>query len=315
MAVSDFLFVCLLSALPGPPRISVDDAILQLFPINKHKCHKIDPIRDIAFQLYTVHNPLQPQNLIIDDDKLLAESHFNFSQPTVFYFHAFFESSSTLSATLIKTAYLQRGGYNIILLNAPRLEAGPWYYTAARNTEIVGQYTAKLIDYLVSRGMYLPSLHLIGLSLGAQMAGVCGANVKSGRVFRITGLDPAGPLFKKWPKHLRLDSSDAEFVDAIHTDAGIFGFPRNVGHVDFWPNKGISPQPGCTKIEVKRTTPDNTLALIFCSHWRAYQFYAESVVNPHGFVSVPCESWQDYLDGDCRADLPITNMGFYVDYR
>ena len=109
--------------------------------------------------------------------------------------------------------------------------------------------------------MYLPSLHLIGLSLGAQMAGVCGANVKSGRVFRITGLDPAGPLFKKWPKHLRLDSSDAEFVDAIHTDAGIFGFPRNVGHVDFWPNKGISPQPGCTKIEVKRTTPDNTLAL------------------------------------------------------
>ena len=37
------------------------------------------------------------------------------------------------------SAYLQRGGYNIILLNAPRLEAGPWYYTAARNTEIVGK--------------------------------------------------------------------------------------------------------------------------------------------------------------------------------
>ncbi|XP_044259395.1 lipase member H-B-like [Tribolium madens] len=313
MGVSDFLFVCLLGALPGPPSVSINDAIVQLYPINKHKCHKIDPIRDIAFQLYTVHNPLEAQNLIIGDDKLLAESYFNFSQPTVFYFHAFFESSSTTSATQIRTAYLQRGGYNIILLNAPRLEAGPWYYTAARNTQIVGEYTAKLIDYLVSRGMHLPSLHLIGLSLGAQMAGVCGQSVKSGRIFRITGLDPAGPLFKKWPKSLRLDKDDAEFVDVIHSDAGIFGFPRSLGHVDFWPNRGISPQPGCTKSEVKVTLPDNVIALLFCSHWRSYQFYAESVINPQGFVSVPCDSWQDYLNGECRPTAPVSNMGFNVD--
>lgn len=53
---------------------------------------------------------------------------------------------------------------------------------------IVGQYTARFIDYLVSRGMHLPSLHLAGLSLGAQMAGVCGQYVKSGRISRITGL-------------------------------------------------------------------------------------------------------------------------------
>lgn len=109
--------------------------------------------------------------------------------------------------------------------------------------------------------MYLPSLHLIGLSLGAQMAGVCGQSVQSGRISRITGLDPAGPLFKKWPRSVRLDRTDAEFVDVIHTDAGIFGFPRQVGHVDFWPNQGISPQPGCTKSEVQRTYPDNIIAL------------------------------------------------------
>lgn len=52
---------------------------------------------------------------------------------------------------------------------------------------VVGEYTAKFIDYLVSRGLYLPSLHLMGLSLGAQMAGVCGQSVKSGRIQRITG--------------------------------------------------------------------------------------------------------------------------------
>lgn len=83
---------------------------------------------------------------------------------------------------------MQRGDYNIILVNAPRLEAGPWYPTAARNTLVVGQYTAQLIDYLVSRGLYLPNLHLTGLSLGAQMAGVCAQSVRSGRIQRITGM-------------------------------------------------------------------------------------------------------------------------------
>lgn len=85
----------------------------------------------------------------------------------------------------------------MILLNAPRMEAGPWYLTAARNTRIVGEYTALFIDYLVSRGLYLPSLHLIGLSLGAQMAGVCGQNVKSGRISRITGNEASERKFNK----------------------------------------------------------------------------------------------------------------------
>lgn len=157
------------------------------------------------------------------------------------------------------SAYLQRKTHNIILINAQRIEAGPWYLTASKNTRVVGEYSAIFIDYLVSRGFYLPSLHLVGLSLGAQMAGVCGQNVRSGRIARITGLDPAGPLFTKWPLSLKLDASDAEFVDVIHTDAGIFGYPKPIGHADFWPNGGISPQPGCSLRDVKRRNPDSII--------------------------------------------------------
>lgn len=103
------------------------------------------------------------------------------------YFHAFFESSLATSAITIRGAYMQRKQHNVILVNAMRLEAGPWYLTASTNTRVVGEYTARFIDYLVSRGLRLDSLHLIGLSLGAQMAGVTGSNVRSGRVARITG--------------------------------------------------------------------------------------------------------------------------------
>ncbi|CAG9824110.1 unnamed protein product [Phaedon cochleariae] len=317
MAVSDFLFVCLLSALPGPPGARIEDAYVQLVPINKQKCRDIDPIRDISYQLFTRYNPLQPSQLRINDDEALSRSYFNFSEPTVIFFHAFFESSQATPATLIRTAYTQRGDHNIILVNAPRLEAGPWYLTASKNTMVVGQYTARLIDYLVSRGLHLPSLHLTGLSLGAQMAGVCGQSVRSGRIQRITGMDPAGPLFKKWPKSLKLDASDAEFVDVIHTDAGIFGYPTSVGHVDFWPNQGIAPQPGCQIPEIKKRNPDGILEKVFCSHWRSYQFYAESVVNPNAFQgAVACNNWAEYTEGVCTPEMrPTTRMGLYVDWE
>lgn len=42
-----------------------------------------------------------------------------------------------------------------------------------------------------------------------------------------------------------LASTDAEFVDVIHTDGGVFGFPIALGDVDFFPNGGFPAQPGC----------------------------------------------------------------------
>ncbi|CAH2101478.1 unnamed protein product [Euphydryas editha] len=162
------------------------------------------------------------------------------------------------------------------------------------------------------RGLKLSKTHLIGHSLGAQAAGVAGSSIKSGRVSRITGLDPALPLFNKLPLEQRLDPSDAEFVDAIHTDAGIFGFPEQVGHVDFYPNGGISPQPGC---ELEVVIPQQQiLPKFFCSHWRSYMFYSESVLRPASFVSSRCESWREFSRGYCSKE-DITHMGFGVDLK
>lgn len=61
--------------------------------------------------------------------------------------------------------------------------------------------------------------------------------------------DPAGPYFENTPAEVRLDKTDAVYVDNIHTMAYKFasvfsvGTMQALGHVDFYPNGGTK-QPG-----------------------------------------------------------------------
>ena len=70
-----------------------------------------------------------------------------------------------------------------------------------------------------------------------------------------TGLDPAAPGFDFDDTAIRLDPSDAMFVDVIHSDvrdsalSKALGLQRPCGHVDFYPNGG-KHQPGCDTSDV-----------------------------------------------------------------
>lgn len=62
-------------------------------------------------------------------------------------------------------------------------------------------------------------------------------------------LDAAEPYYQGTPINVRLDPTDARYVDAIHTDGkpyweGGWGMMEPVGHADFYPNGGEN-QPGC----------------------------------------------------------------------
>lgn len=71
-------------------------------------------------------------------------------------------------------------------------------------------------------------------------------------VHKLTGLDPAGPLFEFQDPRARLDRSDAKFVDVIHSNGetlilGGLGAAQPLGHVDFYPNGG-RVQHGCSNL-------------------------------------------------------------------
>lgn len=90
------------------------------------------------------------------------------------------------------------------------------------------------------------SIHLIGHSLGAHIAGHIGKNL-NGKIGHITGLDPAGPSYEGIESNNRLWYTDAQFVESIHTDYSpvlSFGMKEPCSHVDIYPNGGET-QPGC----------------------------------------------------------------------
>lgn len=113
----------------------------------------------------------------------------------------------------------------------------------------IGPHIAQIMLKWFDRGLNDRRVHLIGHSLGAQLAGVIGRVIiektnYQRKIHRITGLDPAGPGFFYGSNLQTLDASDATFVVNIHTDAPLFGAPCATGHADFWPNFA-AVQPGC----------------------------------------------------------------------
>lgn len=101
---------------------------------------------------------------------------------------------------------------------------------------------------------------------------------------------------------MSLGKSSALFVDVIHTACEDFGVLEPVGHVDFYPNSGILPQPGCT----------NFATSVSCSHVRSIEYFIESFENPLGFLAVECgSSWDWELFDGCNKDNK-TFMGYYM---
>ncbi|XP_053971420.1 lipase member H-like isoform X1 [Hylaeus volcanicus] len=193
---------------------------------------------------------------------------------SILYVHGFMEGTESDNVQIIVKAYLEKGDVNIILVDWGDIAIDLNYVYVASQVPMVGKVVAESLEKLAET-IDLNTLHVIGHSLGAHIAGHIGRYVNN-TLARITGLDPALPLF--YPSACHIRSTDAEAVVILHTDGGFYGTPIDTGTVDFYANKGISPQPGCPII----------IGGELCSHQRSTKIYAESLTNPKAFLAHRC---------------------------
>ncbi|XP_065069261.1 pancreatic lipase-related protein 3-like [Rhopilema esculentum] len=223
---------------------------------------------------------------------------------TIFIIHGWKETyTSAAWMRQLKDEFLKLGDFNVITVHWVK-GAGRGYFQAAGNTRLVGAQVAYLIQRLhKDLRLCFGKVHLIGFSLGAQIAGFAGRRLreKGHIISRISGLDPAGPVFARQPRKARLDSTDARFVDVIHTSFLYFiGVKGRSGDIDFYVNGG-GAQPGCGG---KKIPPK-------CSHFRAVQLYIKSVNPPCKYRSYKCSRYTTFRLGFCKKARTAL-MGYHV---
>ncbi|XP_068143233.1 endothelial lipase [Drosophila tropicalis] len=199
--------------------------------------------------------------------------------------HGYLGSRTHSSIMPLRNAYAAQAYENILVADWSPV-ANLDYPSARRSLSRVAHSLANLLQQFIGKhNISHEAVHVIGHSLGAHIAGRI-ANHFNGTLGRVTGLDPALPLFTPRSDD-SLQANAAGFVDIIHTDYPLFGDFTPRGTVDFYPNYGLAPQPGCEDVDLL-TASKLILEAYSCSHNRAVLFYAESIGLPKNFPAIRC---------------------------
>ncbi|MCJ8732407.1 hypothetical protein PDJAM_G00211030 [Pangasius djambal] len=235
-------------------------------------------------------------------------AHFNSTLPTKVIIHGYRALGRKPSWVKgLAQALLEMEDANILVVDW-LCGASYSYNQVVYNYKEVAVQISILINQLTTSGINLESFHLIGISLGAHVAGFVGT-LFAGKLGRITGLDPAGPMFKNADPSDRLDPSDAMFVEAIHTDSDYFGISIPVGHVDFFVNGGLD-QTGCVRSSFTSIfIYFPVYGYVICDHMRALYVYMSALKGSCALTGFPCSSYEDFLAGQCTScDGPFNNI-------
>ncbi|XP_034023868.1 lipase member H [Thalassophryne amazonica] len=223
---------------------------------------------------------------------LSTQPFFNLSLPTTFVIHGYRPTGAPpIWIDHIVHLLAEQADMNIIVVDWNKGAANLNYFVTVSYTREAAHNLTSFIMTMQEEGASLSSVHLIGVSLGAHLAGFVGAYLK-GRIGRITGLDPAGPMFTSATPDERLDPTDAMFVDVLHTDMNSFGLQGAHGHIDYYANGGAD-QPGCPK------TIFAGKSYFVCDHQRSVFLFLCALNQTCRLTGYPCSTYSDFLDGRC----------------
>lgn len=98
--------------------------------------------------------------------KILNHPEYDVNNKTVFYCFGYTESFRSESTANVVQAYIDKGDYNIIVLDWADYSKGNYVTEALPNTFKVGDLVGKTLLKMEKQGFNLDNFHVIGHSLG-----------------------------------------------------------------------------------------------------------------------------------------------------
>ncbi|XP_017052057.1 pancreatic lipase-related protein 3 [Drosophila ficusphila] len=228
---------------------------------------------ETGFLLNTRRIQDDPQRIEAEVESLVRSS-FYAADPVVFSIPRWQGNYSSPEIPAVVSASLQNDS-NVISVNL---------WEASNETEIIESITSLVVLLNSYFDVPLDRILLVGFAEGGHLAGGVAAKVQETlghQLPQITALDPtSGENLEH-----KLSSSDAEFVEVIHTNAEGLGTWDQLGHVDYYPNGGQS-QTGCSTNS--------------CSHERSFELLAEMWSPENDFLSARCGSVESMGASNCR---------------
>ncbi|XP_014674903.1 PREDICTED: inactive pancreatic lipase-related protein 1-like [Priapulus caudatus] len=235
---------------------------------------------DVQYKLYTRANLPDPtvgnaQVFRWSEPEKIKESFFNPKKETKILIHGFRQATYENWLWEMGAELLAEGDYNVIVVDWQKGAAG-LYAKATANARLVGKDIQNLYgafgDVYGALKVSASRFHLIGYAMGAHVAGYAGGQGRGIRFLgRITGMDPTDPSFQWTNAYIRLDESDASFVDVIHSDS-----------------KGWNEY-------------------VHCNHRRAHDLFIDSIRSTCPYRAFECESQEQLEAGECDTSNPKTS--------
>ncbi|XP_074594880.1 pancreatic triacylglycerol lipase-like [Brevipalpus obovatus] len=270
---------------------------------------------DLKYMLYTNKNRYESKNLRYNfTAQELSESGFDASKKTKFIVHGWmsnFDEMDWMGNLKDLTLRHKADQYNIFGVDWSKGAKTINYFKSVANVRVVAAATTFFLKRLQEyAGIKYQDVHLIGHSLGGHIVGFVGKNLTGPQIGRITALDPAGPSFYK-DGNTRLTSTDAKYVEAIHTDGGRsvlrgYGITDTVGDIDYYPNGGRH-QPECGYLRTPHDIASKGLVkgvenVVTCDHNFATRLInqdPDTLIESCQFIGYECDKWENFQKGYC----------------
>ncbi|XP_065572806.1 phospholipase A1 member A-like isoform X2 [Artemia franciscana] len=173
------------------------------------------PTQDVKFLLYTPSNRKEAFRIFVNNVKILRTSPFMPNISVRIFIHGFGMSTrlGKFAKEIVKTFMAEDADHcNLIHVDWEKSAMAPLYNTAAANSKEVGYELSKLVHFLVSNGANLSTVHIVGFSMGAHVAGFAAKHFKKNYGQMLPRVTAACSHMRSWKYFLESVASAKKFL-------------------------------------------------------------------------------------------------------